>query len=86
MRTQRVLMKGVLHWFVRGVCRAGTRYFLFCLRPALVGSVQNIFFLTIHYFKSSVLRASQAEQAAVLVRLSLSMCLCGLWLNHILHC
>ena len=42
---------------------------------ALVGPEQNIFFLIVHYFNSFVFIAQQAVQAAVLGRLSLSMCL-----------
>jgi hypothetical protein len=49
METQRVQMKGVLIWQVRWACCAGTRDFCFAL-AALVGPVQNIFFLTVHYF------------------------------------
>ncbi len=44
---------------------------------ALVGPVQNIFFLILHYFNSFVPIGQQAGQAAVLGRLSLSMRLCG---------
>ncbi len=51
METQRVQMKGVIPWLVRWACHAGTRDF--CPAPAaLVGPVQNIFSLTIHYFTS----------------------------------
>jgi hypothetical protein len=42
---------------------------------ALSSPVQNNFFLTVHYFNFFVLIAQQARQAAVLGRLSLSMCL-----------
>jgi hypothetical protein len=45
---------------------------------ALVGPVQNIFFLTVHYFDFFFPIAQQPGQAAVLGRLSLSMCLWGL--------
>jgi hypothetical protein len=41
----------------------------------IVGPVQNIFFLIVHYFNSSVPIAQKAGQAAVLGRLSLSTCL-----------
>ncbi len=74
MGAQRGQMKGVLSWFVRWACRAGTRDFCSSL-AALVGLVQNIFFLTVHYLISFVPIAQQAEQAAVLGRLSLSVCL-----------
>ncbi len=40
---------------------------------ALVGPVQNIFFLTVHYFNSFVPISQQAWQTAVLGRLSLSL-------------
>jgi hypothetical protein len=68
-------MKGVLSWLVRWACGASTRDFCsaFC---ALVGLVQNIFFLAVHYFSSFVPVAQQAVQAAaVLGRLSPSVCL-----------
>jgi hypothetical protein len=74
MGTQRVQMKGVFPWLVRWTCRPSTRD----LRPALaalVGTVQYIFFLTVHYFNSFVPIAQQAGQAAVLSRQSPSMCL-----------
>ncbi len=74
MGTQRVQMKGVLHWLVRWAYRDGTRDFCPAL-AALVGPVQNIFFPTLQYFISFVPIARQAEQAVVLGRLSLSMCL-----------
>ncbi len=46
---QRVQMKGVLPWLVRWTCRTGTRDFCPAL-AALVGPVENIYFLIIHYF------------------------------------
>jgi len=42
---------------------------------AIVGPTQNMFFLTVHYFNSFIPLAQQAGQAAVLGRLSLSLCL-----------
>jgi hypothetical protein len=42
-----------------------------------VGPVQNIFFLTAHYFSVLVPTAKQAGQAVVLGRLSLSVCVSG---------
>jgi hypothetical protein len=45
-------MKGVLPWLVDWACRAGTRDFCSAL-AAQVGPVQNIFFLTVHYFTST---------------------------------
>jgi hypothetical protein len=43
-----VHMKGILSWLARWARRAGTRDFC----SALAGLVQNIFFLTAHYFTS----------------------------------
>ncbi len=59
MGTQRVQMKVLLPWLVRWACRAGTRDFVLHALAVLVGPVQNIFFLTVHYtyilyFTSSV--------------------------------
>jgi hypothetical protein len=65
-------MKGVLPWLVRWACRAGTRDFCPAL-AALVSPIQNIF--TVLCFNSFVPIAQQAGQAAVLGRLSLSLCL-----------
>ncbi len=53
MGTQRVQMKEALPWLVRWACHDGTRDFCPAL-AALVGPVQNIFFLTVHYFNSFV--------------------------------
>jgi hypothetical protein len=75
MGSQRGQIKGVLPLLVRWACRAGTRDFCSSL-AALVVPVQNIFFLAVHYFNSFVPVAQQAGQAAVLGRLSLSVCLC----------
>ncbi len=61
-------------WLVRWACRAGTRDFSSAL-AALIGPVQNIFFLTVHFFNAFEPIAQNAGQAAVLGRLSLSMCL-----------
>ncbi len=73
MGTQRVQMTGVLSWLVRWACRAGTRDFCPAL-AALVDPVQNMCFLTVHYFNSFVPIAQQSGQAVVLGRLSLIMC------------
>jgi hypothetical protein len=63
----------VLLWFVRLACRAGTKDFCSVL-AALFGPIQNIFsHRTI--FNSFVPITQQAGQAAVLGRLSLSLCL-----------
>jgi hypothetical protein len=67
-------MKGVLSWLVRWACRTGTRDFCSAL-AALVGPVQNIFFLTAHYFNSFVPIAQQARQTVMPGHLSLSVCL-----------
>ncbi len=64
-------MKGGLD---RGACRACTRDVCSALATQ-VGSGQNIFFLTVHYFYYFVPYAQQAGQAAVLGHLSLSVCL-----------
>jgi hypothetical protein len=67
-------MKEVLPWFVHWVCRAGTRDF--CIAFAiLIGPV--IFFSSPYttHFNAFVPIVQQAGQAAVLGRLSLSMCL-----------
>jgi hypothetical protein len=64
-------MKGVLPWWVRWACRAGTRDF-YSASAALVGTVQNIFFLTVHYLNAFVPTTLKLHgQAAVLARLSL---------------
>jgi hypothetical protein len=60
----------VLGWF-RWACPTSTRDFWSAL-AALVSPVQNIFFLTAHFYYSFVPIARQAGQAAVLGRLSLS--------------
>ena len=67
-----------LYWLVRWACRAGTRDFCSVL-AALVGPVQKIIFLTVHYFNAFVPIAQLAGQAAVLGRLSLIDCL---WVHH----
>ncbi len=61
METQSVQMKGVLSWLVRWAYRAGTRDFCSAL-AAVVGPVQNVFFLTVYYFNSFVFVAQQAGQ------------------------
>jgi hypothetical protein len=65
MGTQRGQIKVVLSWLVCRACSAGTRDFYSAL-AALVGPVQNIFFLTVHYFSSFAPIAHQAGQVAVL--------------------
>jgi hypothetical protein len=74
MGTQRGQMKGVLFWLVCWACRAVTRDFCSPL-AAIVSLVQTNFFLTVHFFNSFVLISQQAEQAAVLGLLSLTVCL-----------
>jgi hypothetical protein len=59
-------MNEVLPRLVRCSCHAGTRDFCPAL-AALVGPVQNNFFLTIHYFNSFVPITQQAGQAVVFV-------------------
>ncbi len=83
METQRGQMTGVT--FFVGLLGLSCRYkwFLLCL-AALVGLVQNIFFLMVYYFDSSVLLSTwKAGQAAVLGRLSFSVCVSGL--NFVEH-
>jgi hypothetical protein len=63
-------MKGVLPWLVLWARCAGPRDFSSAL-AALVGPVQNIIFLTVHYFTLFVPIAQQAGQAVVPRRLSL---------------
>ncbi len=70
-------MKEVLSWLDRWARRAGTRDFCSAL-VALVGTVQKIVFLTIHYsnsFDPNDPIAEQTGQAAALGSLSLSMSL-----------
>jgi hypothetical protein len=62
-------MKGVLRWALH----SSTRDFCPAL-AALVGPVQNIFFLTVHNFSSFVPIAQQAGKAVVQGRLSLTQC------------
>jgi hypothetical protein len=71
MGTQRGQMKEVLSWLFRWACRAGAGDLPGL--QALVGPVKNIFFLTVHFSNSFFPIAQQAEQAAVLGRLSLSL-------------
>jgi hypothetical protein len=54
-------MKGV-PLLVGWACRVGTRDFCSAL-AALIGAVQNIFFLAVHYFNAFVPNAQQARQA-----------------------
>jgi hypothetical protein len=61
-------------WFV-GLVLVGTRDFCSAL-AAVIGPVENIIFLIVHYFNSFV-PIAQLGQAALLGRLSLSRCLWG---------
>jgi hypothetical protein len=61
---------GVLPWLLSWACRANTIDFCSALAP-LVVPVQNIFFLTAHFFTLLVPIALQPGQAFVLGRLSL---------------
>jgi hypothetical protein len=70
MGTQRVRFIGVPSWLVCWTRRAGTIDFYPAL-AALVSPVQNIIFLTIHFFTLLVPIAQQPGQAGVLGRLSL---------------
>ncbi len=60
---------------VRWDCHTGTRDCCFLCLGCSTVPVQNIFFLTVHYFNSFFPIAQQAGQAVVLGHLSLSMCL-----------
>ncbi len=73
MGTHRGEIKEVLPWLVRLTCRAGTK--VFCSALAAVGPVQHICFHTVHYLHPFVPIGQQAAQAALLGRLSLSVCL-----------
>ncbi len=75
MGTQTVQLKGVLPWLVRWAGRASTRDFYPAV-AALVSLVQNIYFLTVHYFNLCVPIAQQpAGLAVVQGRLSMNVCL-----------
>ncbi len=65
-----------LGWFVGFVVPVQEIFVMPWLHD-VVGPVQNIFFLTVHYFSALVPAAKQAGQAAVLARLSLSVCVSG---------
>ncbi len=65
-------MKGVLPWLVHWARCAGTMDFCPAL-SALVSTVQNIIFLTAHFFTFLDLIAQQPGQAFVLGRLSLCL-------------
>ncbi len=67
-------MKGVLPWLDRWSRLAGTGDFCPAL-AALLGPVQNIFFLAIHYSTSFVHFAQQPGQTVVPRRLSPNLCL-----------
>jgi hypothetical protein len=75
MGTQGEQIKGVLPLLVPWACRASTRDFCSAL-AALVGPVQNSFYLPGHSFKTFAPDSQLAGQAAMLGRLSHSMCLC----------
>ena len=83
MGSQRVQMKGVIPMLVPWACSAGTRDFCSAM-AALVGPVQNIFSLTVHYFNSFVPITQQAGQAVVQNRLSINVCLWVLLSSFIL--
>ncbi len=95
MGTQRGQMEGVLSWLVFWAFRAGTRDTCSAL-GALVGPVQNKFFLAVHYYNFFVPIAQQAGQTAVMGRLSISVCLrahpeknmvsqCKLWKTYCIY-
>ncbi len=75
--SKRTNERGHLSWLVCWACSADTRDFCSAL-AALAGPVQNIFFLTVHYFNAFVpIPQQQAGQAAVLGCLSFSVCVSG---------
>jgi hypothetical protein len=74
MGLKEYIWKGSFRGWVCWARRASIRDFGLSL-AAQVGPVQNIFFLTVHYFTSFVHIAQQAGQVAVLRRLSLNKCL-----------
>jgi hypothetical protein len=65
-------MKGVLPGLVRWDVVPVQQFFFLA---SLIGPVQNIFFLTVHYFNAFAPIAQQAGQAVVLGRLSVIVCL-----------
>jgi hypothetical protein len=74
MGTQRGQLKVVLSWLFRWLALSFAVARDFCSAlAALVGLVQNIFFLTVHYFNAFDPIAQQSGQTAVLGRLSLSV-------------
>ncbi len=72
MGTQKLQMKGVLPWLVCGARRGDLIDFCPTL-AALVSPVQNIIFLTVHFFTLVVPIAQQPRQVVVLGRLSLCL-------------
>jgi hypothetical protein len=76
MGTLGVQLEGILPCLVHWAYRAGTRDFCSAL-AALDDPIKNDFFLTLHCFNSFVPIAQQAGWAALLGRLSLNVCLCG---------
>ncbi len=67
----------VLLWLIRWARPAGVQEIFCPALAALSSSVQNIFFLAVHFFTSLVPILQQAGQAVVPGRLSLNMCLYG---------
>jgi hypothetical protein len=74
-------MKGVIPCFVRWARCADTRDFYPSL-VTVVGPVQNMFFLIVHYFILFFPIAQHAGHAVVLGHLSLNVCLCQL-MNYV---
>jgi hypothetical protein len=73
MGAQGVQMKGSFPWLFSWALRAGTKDFCPAL-VALVGPVQNIFFLTVHYFNSFVPIVQKTGQAVVQGHMSINVC------------
>jgi hypothetical protein len=70
--TQGVHSTSVHPWLVRWARQDGTRDFCACLDCSIVGPVQNISFLTGHFFNRFVPIACQAGQSVVPHHLSLN--------------
>ncbi len=73
--TQRVQMKGVLPCLIRSGCFEGTRYFYPTL-AGLVGLIQSIFFLIVHFFISFHLSPLPSTWAGCHAGSPVSQCVC----------
>jgi hypothetical protein len=85
MWTQRVQMKGILPWLIPCARRAGTRDY-YPVLAALVSVVQNIFFLTVHYFNLCVCPHRPTTWADSRAGPPVSVCLRETYLDeHVLY-